>query len=67
MSDMGTLQTIVQKFQEGGIFMYFILLLGITTVAFIAERIQSLYKKVQNPPENFRQNLLGRMGYIKQW
>jgi biopolymer transport protein ExbB/TolQ len=49
---------IVERFHEGGIFMYFILAFGIMTFALIAERITNLYFKVKEVPAEFRKKVL---------
>jgi biopolymer transport protein ExbB len=49
---------IVEKFQEGGFFMYFILLFGMLSVGFIIERVMALYVRYKNPAADFRLRLL---------
>ncbi len=49
---------IVQKFHEGGLFMYFILLLGALTLSVGIERFLTLYVKFKTVPENFRDQIL---------
>jgi biopolymer transport protein ExbB/TolQ len=50
--------SLVQQFQAGGFFMYFILAFGLLTVAFIVERTISLYLKHKEAPKEFRKNIL---------
>ena len=50
---------LLRAFQEGGVFMYFILIFGIFTVAFIAERAKSLFFGWKDAPQDFRNQLLG--------
>lgn len=50
---------LVQQFQAGGFFMYFILAFGILTIAFIIERFVSLYATFKEAPKDFRKNILG--------
>lgn len=50
--------SIMQKFQEGGVFMYFILLFGLFTIGFIVERGVALYVRLKSAPSDFRQKLL---------
>jgi biopolymer transport protein ExbB/TolQ len=50
---------LVQQFQAGGFFMYFILAFGILTFAFIIERTISLYLTYKDAPKDFRKNILG--------
>jgi biopolymer transport protein ExbB len=54
---------VLQMFKEGGIFMYFILLFGILTLMFIAERLNVLFFKVKFPPVDFREQILN---YIRR-
>lgn len=54
---------ILQMFHEGGIFMWFILLFGILTLTFIAERLVVLFFKVKTPPADFREQILN---YIRR-
>jgi len=49
---------IIRSFQEGGVFMYFILGFGLFTVAFLYERANALFIKMKDVPENFRNQLL---------
>lgn len=49
---------IIQKFHEGGIFMYFIFLFGMGTFGLIVERTLNLYFKVKMPPLDFRKQIL---------
>jgi len=66
---------LIAQFHAGGFFMYFILLFGLLTVAFIIERTVALYLKHKNAPTDFRRNLLaftaagdlkGAKAYIEQ-
>ncbi|MEC7276253.1 MAG: MotA/TolQ/ExbB proton channel family protein [Bdellovibrionota bacterium] len=50
--------SLVQQFQAGGFFMYFILAFGLLTVAFIVERTISLYLQHKEAPKEFRKNIL---------
>lgn len=49
---------IVQKFNEGGVFMYFILAFGLATMVLIVERGVALYFKIKSAPANYRQQIL---------
>jgi len=49
---------LVQGFQQGGVFMYFILAFFIITSSLIVERFYTLYRKVKLPPAGFRQQVL---------
>ena len=49
---------IVQKFHEGGIFMYVILLFAALTIGFIVERAIALFFKIKAPAADFRQQVL---------
>lgn len=49
---------IIEKFQEGGFFMYFILIFGVLSVGFMAERVQALFLKYKTPAPDFRLRLL---------
>jgi biopolymer transport protein ExbB len=53
---------ILQSFHEGGVFMYFILIFGVFTLAFIIERAMALYMKLKNPPSDFRVRLSEFLG-----
>jgi len=55
--------SILQKFNEGGIFMYFILAFGLLTLALIVERAVVLYAKIKTAPGNFRDQILE---YVKR-
>lgn len=48
----------IHAFQEGGVFMYFILIFGLFTMSFIYDRFINLYKKFATPPDNFRADIL---------
>lgn len=50
---------LLEHFQKGGIFMYFILMFGLLTAVFIVERFVSLYLKHKDAPADFRKNILG--------
>jgi biopolymer transport protein ExbB/TolQ len=50
--------SILQKFNEGGIFMYFILAFGLLTLALIVERAVVLYAKIKEAPGTFRDQIL---------
>ena len=59
MKPVGEIQmNLAQKFAEGGIFMYFILVFGICTLTLIAERMTALFFKTKEAPEGFRKALL---------
>jgi biopolymer transport protein ExbB len=49
---------LMDKFNEGGVFMYFIFIFGIFTFALIIERYFTLFKKEIEPKTTFRNNLL---------
>jgi biopolymer transport protein ExbB/TolQ len=49
---------LIEKFNEGGVFMYFIFIFGIFTCALIIERYYTLFKKENEPKATFRNNLL---------
>ncbi len=49
---------ILQKFHDGGVFMYFILIFAVATLGFIIERGRALYSKVKEPAADFRQKIL---------
>jgi biopolymer transport protein ExbB len=49
---------LIHKFNEGGIFMYAILVFGILSFALIIERYLSLYKKNAQPSTTFRKKIL---------
>lgn len=49
---------IVEKFQEGGFFMYFILVFGVLSVGFMIERVMCLYVRYKTPAADFRLRLL---------
>ena len=50
--------SLAQKFNEGGIFMYFILLFGVLTIGLIVERTITLYFKTKEISPNFRKEVL---------
>lgn len=52
---------ILQKFHEGGLFMYFILVFAVATIGFIVERAIALYSKVKEPAADFRQKILAHL------
>ena len=49
---------IVNAFEQGGVFMYFILAFFILTIAFIIERTFGLYISFKKLPSNFHKMLL---------
>ena len=49
---------LVQQFQAGGFFMYFILAFLVLTIAFIFERFYSLYATYKEAPKDFRKAIL---------
>ncbi len=49
---------LIEQFQAGGIFMYFILAFGLLTIAFIVERSIILYLTYKSVPKDFRKNIL---------
>ncbi len=53
---------IVEQFQAGGFFMYFILLFLVLTVVFIFERFYALYATYKAAPKGFRNSLLTFIG-----
>jgi biopolymer transport protein ExbB len=55
----GNSMSLIDQFHAGGFFMYFILLFGLLTIAFIGERFMALYVKVKMAPKNFRKTILG--------
>ena len=50
---------IVNAFEQGGVFMYFILIFFILTIAFIIERALALYVRFKDTPADFHEKLLG--------
>ena len=52
---------LIEQFHAGGFFMYFILLFGLLTIAFIFERFNALYRNFKVAPKNFRKTILGYM------
>ncbi len=46
------------RFNEGGVFMYFILSFGLLTISFIAERAMALYRNVKAVPAGFREQVM---------
>lgn len=58
---------ILQRFHEGGIFMYFILIFGVCTLALIVERGMALYMKTKIASNGLRQTVLDfiRRGDLK--
>lgn len=50
--------SLIDQFHAGGIFMYFILLFGLLTVAFTVERSIALYLKYKAAPKDFRKTIL---------
>lgn len=50
---------ILQRFHEGGVFMYFILIFGVCTLALIIERGLALYMKTKIASKGLRQQILG--------
>ena len=50
--------SILQKFNEGGLFMYFILAFGLLSLSLILERAVTLYSKIKTPPKSFRDQIL---------
>ncbi len=53
------MEQMVGFFHKGGIFMYFILAIGLLIIAFIIERYIALYLKHKSAPADFRKNILG--------
>lgn len=49
---------LVQKFNEGGVFMYFIFAFAVFTFALIIERYFTLYRKTNEPTATFRNQIL---------
>jgi len=49
---------VMQRFQEGGVFMYFILAFGVVTFSLIIERTFGLYLRLKTAPRGFRQKIL---------
>lgn len=49
---------LIEQFQAGGFFMYFILIFAILTFALIAERYIALYLRHKDTPKDFRKTLL---------
>lgn len=49
---------IMERFQEGGVFMYFILAFGFLTLGVIIERAIALYSKNDETPSDFRNKIL---------
>ncbi len=50
--------SILQRFHEGGIFMYVILVLGVATLAVVIDRALALYLKMKTTPQDFRNQVL---------
>lgn len=50
---------LIEQFQAGGFFMYFILAFGLLTIAFVIERFIALYATYKSTPKDFRKNILG--------
>ena len=50
--------TVIHAFQEGGIFMFFILAFGILTLSIMVERTLALYVKLKTPTDTFRADVL---------
>ena len=48
---------ISKAFQDGGVFMYFILVFAVLTLGFIVERFSALYMKAKNVSQDFRSRL----------
>jgi biopolymer transport protein ExbB len=51
------MNALATAFQEGGVFMYFILLFGVLTLSIIIERFMALYVNIKLAPEGFRKQL----------
>ena len=49
---------LAQKFNEGGVFMYFIAIFGVLSFTLIIERYFTLFKKESEPKTTFRNQLL---------
>jgi biopolymer transport protein ExbB len=49
---------LLEQFQAGGFFMYFILLFGLLTISVIVERTLALYRRWKEVPVDFRKSLL---------
>ncbi len=49
---------VIQKFNEGGIFMYFILAFAVLTVTIITERAIELYYRLKMPSDHIRKRML---------
>ena len=49
--------SLIQKFNEGGIFMYFILIFGVFSIGLIVERYLALYRGLVEPSAAFRKQL----------
>ena len=49
---------IVNAFEQGGVFMYFILIFFVLTIAFIIERTIALYIRFKEMPVDFHKNIL---------
>lgn len=52
---------ILEKFHAGGVFMYFILIFAVCTVAIIVERARALYGRIKEPAADFRQRILAHL------
>jgi biopolymer transport protein ExbB/TolQ len=50
--------SLTEQFSAGGVFMYFILAIGLFTFAFIIERIYALYFSYKTEPSDFRKTIL---------
>lgn len=49
---------LIEKFQQGGFFMYFILLFAVCAIGFIIERVSALYIRFKGTSPDFRLKLL---------
>lgn len=49
---------IIQRFHDGGVFMYPILIFGVCTLGLMIERLVTLYVTVKMPAQDYRKNLL---------
>ncbi len=52
---------LIEKFNEGGVFMYFIFIFAVLSFALIIERYFTLFKKEIEPKSTFRNNLLNHI------
>lgn len=57
----GRMSLVLEKFHDGGLFMYFILIFAVATVGLIVERARALYSSVKEPAADFRNRILAHL------